>query len=172
MLNAPGHNWDQDSRPDQTEAECSLEINQTVLLNQWLQGVFETNWQSVETLLASESIDLEPKRYALTFIRRAQPIYLTMQTDGSIDGILVVAISSGSDRQVAIQLQLHAANDQTSLAEGLTLTVIDEAGSTLQTTAVAGDRLLQMPRFQCSSGERFRGVVTLNQARVAIDFII
>ncbi|MBE9179702.1 DUF1822 family protein [Oculatella sp. LEGE 06141] len=174
MLNAPGDDPGQNgSLTDRQKAQAEvLNSTPTVHLSQWFQGEFEAGWQAVDELL-SPMAGLGLTQTESVSIQRATPIWLDLQSARQADGILVVTLSQGSDRQIAIQLQVHAIDDTTPLVEQLTLTVIDEAGATfLETAAAAGDRLLQTPRFQGRPGERFRGLVALDQDSVALDFVI
>ena len=137
-----------------------------VRLSRWLDNLFETQWQTPETLnLAFSSRRRTPDR--TTRIQRAKLIPLSAEEAV----ILLVELAFEDDGRVGVSLQLFPSTDQRYLPEATQLTLLSEAGEILQTVqARRGDNSIRLPRFKCSVGFGFRLRVTLNEHHVTQDF--
>lgn len=154
-----------------------------VNLSQWLQDVFETGWQTVETLLNPPQSSLAFSfRNADVFeetdndsqnvnARRAKLIDLGMQLDGQ-PVALIVEIIPEPEENISVLLQVQPTGNQTYLPPLLQLIVLDESGETfLEAQARTADNYIQL-QFSGNSGERFSVKVALADATVTEDFII
>jgi hypothetical protein len=154
-----------------------------VNLSQWLQDVFETGWQTVETLLNPPEPSLAYSfRNADAFgettdeppdasIRRAKLIDLGMQLGGQTVA-LVIEIIPESEQNTNILLQVHPIGNQNYLPPLLQLIVLDESGETfLQAQARSADNYIQL-QFSGEPGERFSVKITLDDVSITEDFAI
>lgn len=161
------------SRPSRTK------IN----LNQWLSNIFDTGWQTVESLL-------NPPGFELAFrFRNADGAVLTNSESSSI-GIqraklidlgmrlldqpvaLVVELVPESEQKTNILLQLHPASNQRYLPPMLQLTVLDEQGVVfLEAQARNADNYIQL-QLSGVPGEQFSVKVALGDDSIMEDFVI
>lgn len=140
-------------------------------LSQWLQGVFEVGWQSVESLLDTGKANYAFRRRVANSIRRAKPITLRTQlTEATV--ALVITLTQQKDDN-AISLQVLPVGDETYLPVGLMLTVIAESGETfIEISSGSTDNLFQTRQFGGRAGERFRVQISLDEERITEDFVI
>jgi hypothetical protein len=161
-----------------TTAERSL-----VNLSQWFQQVFETGWQTAESLLnpagmtpafgfrgtprsGTESVERrEPA------IRRAKLVDLGIQL-ARHPVALVVELNPNLNQSVEVCLQVYPTQSQMYLPPELTLSVLDQTGETfLEAQSREADNYIQLI-FSGQPGERFSIQVALGDASVTEDFVI
>lgn len=156
-------------------------------LSQWLQGVIDTGWQTVDSLLnpaelspafAFRGVELRGHHAATSeteIIQRAKlldlgtpsghPVMLLVEVSPSIDS------SSPTDPQLDVLLQVHPSN-QLYLPAGLRLTVLDESGTKfLDAESRSVDNYIQL-QFSGSPGESFSVQVALGDNQVTEAFVI
>lgn len=154
-----------------------------VNLSQWLNNIFETGWQTVESVLnpAEPSLafsfrnadtlvptDIEQPDIG---IRRAKFIDLGMQLAGQ-SVALIVEIRPESEKRTNILLQVHPTGSQIYLPPQLQLIVLDESGTTfLEAIARSADNYIQL-EFSGEPGERFSVKVALGDVNIIEDFAI
>ncbi|NJM72557.1 MAG: DUF1822 family protein [Scytonema sp. RU_4_4] len=154
-----------------------------VNLSQWLAGMFDAGWQTVESLWNQPElrpaytfrnpgiVEQNHTNQTQAFTRRAKLIDLGIQMTNQ-PVILIVEIRPKADQQTGIRLQLHPTDHQTYLTPGVQLTVLDESGTLfLETQARSGDNYLQL-QFRGEPGERFGVQVVLNDASITENFVI
>lgn len=154
-----------------------------VNLSQWLAGVFDAGWQTVESLWnqpefrssyafrGGDIVEQTDINQTQTLTRRAKLIDLGIQIANQ-PVILIVEIRPKADQQTGIRLQLYSAGNQIYLIPGVKLTVLDESGAVfLETQARSADNYLQL-QFRGEPGERFSVKVALNDASVTENFVI
>lgn len=153
----------------------------TVNLSQWLVNVFESSWQTVESLLNSEELTpaFRSKSADNTIINdnensstisRAKLIDLGVQIANQ-PFALIVDFTSVGDRK-DIRLQVHPAGNQIYLPPALQLIVLDETGVVfLEAQARSADNYLQL-QFSGLPGEKFIVKVALAEASIIEDFVI
>jgi hypothetical protein len=153
-----------------------------VNLSQWLANVFETGWQTVESLLNPAQPDLAfsfrsadtlavDDELTETGIRRAKLIdFGAHLPDTSV--VLVVELTPTAEQTTEILLQVHPAGDRTFLPPLLELMVLDESGLVfLEAQARSADDYLQL-EFSGLQGEQFSVKVALGDANFMADFAI
>lgn len=141
-------------------------------LNQWLQGIFEVGWQSLESLLDAQKVSYAFRRRVANSIRRAKSLELgTSPTDVTV--ALVVTLTQQKAANLEISLQVLPLGGETYLPVGLKLAVLDESGETfLEISSENTDRLIQTRQFSGQSGERFHVQLSFNEDSLIEDFII
>jgi len=147
------------------------EIGQPVQLSQWLQGIVEAGWQSLETLLRPEATAL-----AFNFrseglgTRLGKPIDLGIQIAGHPIA-LIVAVTPESEQRIKVLLQVHPTTHPYCLPENLQLIVLDENGAKfLETQARNADNYIQLEVWG-NVGERFCVKITLADATITEVFV-
>lgn len=155
-----------------------------VNLGQWLTDVFETGWQTVESLLTPTEPDLafsfrsaespvltEEDAINQVGVGRAKLIRLATEATSCVVA-LVVEVRPQSGQGSSILVQVHPTGNQTYLPSGLQLLVLDETGATfLEGQARRMDNYIQL-RFSGQPGEQFSIQVTLDDSSVIEEFVI
>lgn len=134
-----------------------------VNLGQWLQGVFEAGWQTVEEVV---NPNLNPA-YAFRSrgtLQQARSLDLSSQLAQPI--ALTVEVRSTSREFTTIYLQLQPIGNH-SLPPNLRLTILDQAGNEIF-SEMASERL----EVTAEPGERFSLQMTLNDTCVVQEFVI
>ncbi|MBW4511480.1 MAG: DUF1822 family protein [Scytonematopsis contorta HA4267-MV1] len=149
----------------------------TNLLN-WLQNNFEAGWESVSTILNTES-----KNFAFAFrqrdthvtgifVERIKLIDLGMQL-GNQSVALLLALTQEQEQKVGIKVQLHPAKGQIYLPKNVRLTLISSSGTVIQELeSRSQDNFIQLPRFTCPTGKRFSIQVAINDFSITEGFAI
>jgi hypothetical protein len=143
------------------------QIAPRINLTQWLQGIVDSSWQTVDWLLnqpelapayAFRSADTLPFRDLETGIRRLKLLHLGRQP-GDMAVVLIVDLQPEAEmaeaaRPIAIRLQLHPIS-QPQLPSGVQLIVLDEVGVVfLNAESREQDSYLQL-QFSGMPGELF-----------------
>ncbi len=155
--------------------------SKTVVLSQWLENVFETGWQTIESLLGLGQTDLafsfrradtqEPESQRPGGVRRAKLIDLGMQLAGN-SVALIIELRPESERKTDILLQVHPTGSQIYLPPLLQLIVIDESQEIfLEAQARSTDNYIQL-QFRGQPGERFSVKVALDDISITENFVI
>jgi hypothetical protein len=158
-------------------------IRTRVNLSQWLAGIFDSGWQTVEFLWnqpelrpayafrGSDMIEQNNINQLEALTRRAKLIDLGIQIANQ-PVMLIVEMRPEADQQTSIRLQLHPTGNQIYLIAGVQLTVLDESGIVfLETQARSADNYLQL-QFTGEPREQFSVKVTLNDSSVTENFVI
>ncbi|KAF3886926.1 MULTISPECIES: DUF1822 family protein [Nostocales] len=152
-----------------------------VNLSQWLTGVFDAGWQTLESLWnqpelrpgyafrSSEIVDRMPESDSLT--KRGKLIDLGIQIANQ-PVMLIVEIRPDINSQTSVRLQVHPTGNSSYLIPGLQLTVLDGSGAVfLESQARSADNYIQL-QFQGEPGEQFSVKLGLNDASVTEHFVI
>lgn len=167
-----------------TEPNTTVPVIQrsTVNLSQWLVNVFESSWQTVESLLNPEELApvfrLRSADNIITAnnensptISRAKLIDLGVQI-ASQPFALIVDFTSVSEPRKDIRLQVHPSGNQIYLPPALQLIVLDETGLVfLEAQARSADNYIQL-QFSGLPGEKFSVKVALGEASITEDFVV
>lgn len=158
-------------------------VSTLVNLSQWIVGIFESGWQSLEALWNSQ----EP---GLAYAFRS-PETFTQQTANQSDAVtrraklldlgiqiadqplmLIVELSPQANQKTSIRLQLHPTGNQLYLPQGVQLTVLDDTGAVfLEAQARSADNYIQL-QLRGDIGERFSVRVALNDISITEQFVI
>ncbi|MDJ0737200.1 MAG: DUF1822 family protein [Nostocaceae cyanobacterium] len=153
--------------------------NALVNLSEWVAGVFDAGWQTLEFYWNQP--ELKPVyafRNAATVanqqnapIRGAKLIDLGIQI-AQQPVILIMEITPQEDRQISIRLQLQPTGNQIYLPPRIKLAVLDESGAVfLQAEARSADNYIQL-QFRGEPDERFGVRVALDDAIMTQEFVI
>ncbi|MEH2257378.1 DUF1822 family protein [Nostoc sp.] len=158
-------------------------LNSLVTLSQWFAGIFETGWETIESLwnvpelrptYAFRSIgtlELDALKQPESITKRAKVIDLGIQIHNQ-PVMLIVEISPEKDQQTSIHLQLHATGNQIYLPPGVHLTVIDSSGAIfLDAQSRKSDNYIQL-QFRGEPTEQFSVRVALDNTSITEYFRI
>lgn len=140
-------------------------------LSQWLNTVFETGWQTFETLLSAEpelDFNFRQDDSSELTIRRVKRLQL-----GAIaDVLLVVTVDAEADQRRRIWVQLLPQAPDLVLPENVRLSLISAAGEVLQSAQSGSEsNYIQLRRFRCAIATQFQLEVTVADVRVVEAFV-
>lgn len=139
-------------------------------LSQWLQGVFDEAWLAIDALIspaANLGLSIRNTEEGTT---RCKLIDLGMQL-GNQTVALLVAIAQEAQEKLRISIQLHPTGGQRYLPPLLKLTLLSQAGQSLQeVTSRVQDNYIQLKPFKGESGKRFSIEVSIRNVSLKEDF--
>ncbi|NJM69377.1 MAG: DUF1822 family protein [Scytonema sp. RU_4_4] len=146
-----------------------------VNLRRWLEGVFETGWQTIEAVLGIEKLHLVSVRSMTqlkTEIKRAKLINFGMQL-GDQAVVLSLAVGANINETVNVLVQLYPDPDSLRLPSSLKLVMFSEFGEMLQEVCSRGhDNYIQLRPFTGAPGDCFTIQVAFNNVSVTEDFVL
>jgi Protein of unknown function (DUF1822) len=143
-------------------------------LGQWLQNIFDSGWQSIDTLMNSPA-----KNLAYSF-RQGIPSL----TQGTVEAIKIISVEGQSlvlsivlrpenDGNTSIFLQLFTLGENPYLPCNIKLILLSKLGKILQEVeAREEDNLIQMKRFIGAKGKSFSIQLSLNGFSMTENFTI
>lgn len=145
-------------------------------LNQWLNNIFDTAWQSLDNILNTESrfaFNFRQREYAIRDFSVAGVKLIDLEMEvGSKSVALLVGVMPVAN-EVAVRVQLHSVNGDTYLPPNVKLALLSTSGTTLQEcSSRVQDNFIQLKRFTCPQGTAFRICVAMNSFSLTEDFII
>lgn len=158
-------------------------VSSLVNLSQWFADIFETGWQTIESLWnvpelrptyafrSTETVQLNALNRPESITKRAKLIDLGIQILNQ-PVMLIVEISPEKDQQTSIHLQLHATGNQIYLPPGVYLTVLDSSGTVfLEAQSRKSDNYIQL-QFHGEPREQFSVRVAMNDTSITEHFRI
>ncbi|MBW4636159.1 MAG: DUF1822 family protein [Iphinoe sp. HA4291-MV1] len=143
------------------------DLSSLVKIGQWLDGVVDAGWQTIEHLLNPQQLGLAFK--SAVSMTRGQKIDLGVQFE-QISVALVVKVTSESESEVDILTQVYPVG-QNVLPEGVQLNISDESGATVLevTSTDEEDNWIQL-EFSAELGEKFQIMVVYGESQQTREF--
>ena len=140
-------------------------------LSQWLQKQFAAGWQSLESLLSTQKVEMALNfRAPASTVERAKLIELGSRP--MVKTILVVEITPTSTPEMNITVGMRPAVDQTYLPEYLQVAIVDADGaSVMEVSANSANKNMQL-QFCSEPQEEFSVKVTLGDTSVIEKFVV
>ena len=139
-------------------------------LSQWLQGILDEGWLTVDTLLSPEANLAWSTRNASEEVKGGKLINLGMQFGAQTVALLVTVMPEESEK-VGILIQLYPTGGERALPPNLQLTLLSKAGKTLQSTqSRSQDNYIQLKPFKGKQGNRFSVEVSIGDVSVSEEF--
>jgi hypothetical protein len=139
-------------------------------LGQWLEGVFESSWQTIDTLISPEAMVAFGVRNADSGAKRAKLIDLGMQLENQSFALLVT-VTEEIEERLSISIQLHPMREKRYLPPNVKLALLSKARKTLQEViSRSQDNYIQLKPFKGESGKRFSVEISLNDVKIKEDF--
>jgi len=149
----------------------------TVNLGQWFSSAFAAGWQSLDTLINSDTGNL-----AFAFRQNGASRKLTVEAAKIIDlGMqfgnksvtLLIGLTKENDNQISIRIQLYPDSQENYLPKNIKLKLRSRSGKVLQELeSRSQDNLIQLKRFTCPIGKKFSIEVALDNLSITEDFTI
>lgn len=154
------------------------QLDPVVDLRQWLEGIYQQEWQPPETLLRPKQLALS---YVQATVQRAKQIALNLES-AHRDAILLLSITPQAEA-LSVRVQLHPAIVADGAASGtrlihstldclipnLTLALHTAEGHLAKVATsrtFPRDNCIQLPPFQGQWGERFTIRVTIGDRQI------
>lgn len=152
--------------------------SQLTRLSRWLEGQFESGWQSAEELLAQyfwtpafRQGGQTMQQEAPLAIKRAKQLDLGLKL-GTEQIALVLEVGQEMESVVNVGVRLYPLGGAMYLPEGLTITILDRTETVcLKAQARSIDNYLQL-YFRGQPGEPFTTQVNLGDVQIAEHFVI
>lgn len=146
-------------------------------LSNWFQNMFDAGWQSLDTVLNPESLNLNfafrQREFAVreVSVGGIKVIDLGMQL-GNQSVALLVGLTQEDKQKVGIRVQLHPASGN-YLPPDIKLALLSASGTTIQELkSRSQNNFIQLKRFTCPIGKSFRIQVAINDFSLTEDFVI
>lgn len=151
------------------------QLQSAVQLSQWLQELFDTGWEAVDSLLSPPQMawrgSQNPNlayRSTSTAIERVKR--LTLERSGE-EVALLVRLKPRTDREMGIGVEIYPTGDRIYLPQDLQLMVLDEAGAAVMQAEARSTKNIQL-KFSGETGEEFSIKVALGDTSVTEAFLI
>jgi hypothetical protein len=153
------------------EADVSGYLNETrTKLTQWLQGIFDETWFSLDALIDPEiNLSLNTRSINLG-LQKGKLIDLQMQI-GSQKLALLVSVAREEQAKLGVYIQLHPTKGNKYLPPNLRLILLSKAGKTLQEViSRSHDNYIQLNSFKGEAGKCFSIEVSLDDVSIRENF--
>lgn len=135
-------------------------------LSQWLDGVFDSGWLSVDALLGSEPNLAWSTRIRVEGMRGGKLINLGMELGDHTVAMLVTVTPEDSEK-IGIQIKLSPTREARYLPPNTQLTLYSRTGTILQSTESRGqDNYIQLKPFKGKEGIEFSVEVSIGDVSV------
>lgn len=148
--------------------DCLERQQVEVNLSQWLLNIFETNWQSLEEILAPKAPLLAFRKSSIT---RGKLVDLGLHLPHQLVA-LVVTLTPKTSVEIQIKMRVYPTNEQVHLPENLTVQVLDGEGtSVMEARAKTANTHITL-ELSAQLGERFSVLLKLGNTNVTEHFIV
>ncbi len=150
-------------------------------LLQWLDGIFETGWETVESILNVEQLEIsssyrssENLSSRSVKISRGKKIDLGMRLVEESVGLVVSWLpeTEWETEEANIRIQVYSMGEKTYLSPGIKLIVMDEKGEVvMDVESRDADNFMQLQLY-AERGEKFSVAVALGEAIITEYFCL
>ncbi|MBV6624463.1 MAG: DUF1822 family protein [Rivularia sp. (in: Bacteria)] len=131
----------------------------TINLNQWFENFLQQGWQTLESLLTTESLaNLNPSFKDASYLQGEEIVKAVKKIEiGNQSVLILIALKSESDEQITVRLRIYPNSEDKCLPENIKLAILSDSGETLKEVISRSiDNFIQLPSFKCSSQESFK----------------
>ncbi|MGL5081464.1 MAG: DUF1822 family protein [Microcoleaceae cyanobacterium] len=158
----------------------SSQLEASVKLDQWLQNVFETGWETVNSLLAPPQMawrsgtvnhgnsNSQALKSTKTMVERVKVLSLNNPQE-SVG--LLVRITPRTALEMEIWVELYPIENQTYLPPDLKLSILDEEQATVMQAETRSTESLQL-KFSGETGEGFGVQIIHGTSRITETFFL
>ena len=156
--------------PGHIEAACSAPF--AINLKQWIKGIFEQDWQSLENIFG-QSYVVNFRHRSESVIQRAKLVKIQTIDSAERYLILSVAVMEETEEKLGIKINLSAGAYERYLPNDTRLTLLSPAGERLsETIARLTDNWIELPYIKGKEKEEFVVVVALDTNYFSEKFIL
>ena len=134
-------------------------------LNEWFEDILQQGWQTLESLLDTESIgNLNPCFKDNSCLPGEEIVKAGKRIEFENQSVLMlVAIKPEADEQINIRVRIYPDSEENCLPINLKLAILSDSGETLkEVTSRSIDNFIQLPVFRCNSQESFQIMLSFN----------
>ena len=141
-----------------------------VSIEDWLENIFEQDWQPLESLLPQPSTPrFRSAASGTAVLTCGKKIILNTASD---DLLLMFSVDIEANKRRNIRIQLYPSGDTILPSNVMLALELSETGELLKTVkAGEHDDYIQIPPFRCSAGQRLRVHIQLADSTCQEDFI-
>mgnify|MGYP006313306341 FL=1 len=159
-----------------SHSEASSVLNKTATkLSDWLEGIVETGWQTIETLVAvnpAQALVVRDMEQPEIKVKWAKVIDLGVQL-GNDQVVLALVLTTQPNKTINILVQVYPKSGTPYLPTNLKLEMLSDSGKILQETLASGfNNYAQLRRFSGQQNDRFSIAITLDGVTVKEDFVL
>lgn len=151
--------------------ECvhQLRENKPIHLSEWLRGICDRGWESVERILTPQTMELVWNvRDGKSSVKRGKMVDVTRGGDRVA---LVVGMKPTSTSEMDIWLEVYPTPEQSHLPPDLQVMVLDDDGVAVMQACARSTKNIQL-NFSGEPGERFGIKIVLGNTSITEAFII
>jgi hypothetical protein len=148
---------------------------QVIHLRNWVEGIVDAGWQSLEEIVGGDRLNLVPVRGTQPFeitVRHAKLLDTGMEL-GDHAVVLSLAITVNPDTSMNVLVQLYPKPGTSRLPANVRLVMLTEAGEVIQQVcAREQDNYIQLKHFRGEAGDIFEIQVCLDDLCIAESFVL
>jgi hypothetical protein len=148
------------------ESKQAEKTSNIINFKQWLNGVVDVGWQTIDELLKPQQLGLAFKNELS--ITRGQKIDLGMHLDKISVALVMKVMSENEGEEVDILTQVYPIGKM-ALPSGIKLIIGDETGEASEVVSRKDDNWIQS-EFSAESGERFNITIVYGDSEVMKEF--
>jgi Protein of unknown function (DUF1822) len=142
-------------------------------LSNWLQNIFEPDWQPLEALgIRFNNLSPVLRNSEDSSMERIKLLDLGVQIKQQ-SLVLLVGLKPEDDNKVGIRVQLRPSLGEDYLPPNINLALLSSSGETKQEVeSTTEDNYIQLKRWKSKSGTKFTIKITLNDLSLTEDFLV
>ncbi|MEA5597036.1 DUF1822 family protein [Rivularia sp. UHCC 0363] len=141
------------------------QVTPPIDLNEWFEDVLQQGWQTLESLLNTESVgNFNLSFKDASYLQAEEIIEAVKRIEFENQSVLMlVALKPEEDEQINVRLRIYPDSENKCLPENIKLAILSDSGETLkEVTSRSIDNFIQLPSFRCNSQESFKIRLSLN----------
>ncbi len=151
-----------------------LVTTSTIKISQWLQGVIDEGWQTLDSLTNPQLALAFSTRNTSIDTKRAKIINLGLDLSSKKFALLMSIspdVSEQTQEKISVSAQLYPLDGERFLPQNTKLMLLSKAGEILQeVTARLQDNYIQLKPFKGKSGKNFSIQISLGDVNVKENF--
>jgi len=162
---------------------CTLEefpeylqkITPPINLNEWFEDILKSGWQTLESLLNTESLgNLNLSFQSSDRLQKEEIIQGVKRIEFENKSVfMLVALKPEENKHTSICVRIYPGYEENCLTENMKLAILSDSGEILrEVTSRSIDNFIQLPIFQCTYQENFTIMLSLNDSCFTESFFI
>lgn len=141
------------------------QVTPPINLNEWFENVLKEGWQTLESLLNTESLgNLNLSFQGGDRFQRTEIIQGVKRIEFDNQSVLMlVALKPEENEYTSIRVRIYPDSEEKYLPENMKLAILSDSGEILkEVTSRSIDNFIQLPIFKCTYQEDFQIMLSLN----------
>ncbi|WP_017295841.1 DUF1822 family protein [Geminocystis herdmanii] len=161
--------WGDDEEENETLSQIWINTSQ------WLGGIFNDGWQSLESLFQEKNLSFAPTlRSQQDMIKSKEIKACKIINIGNNQIALVISCEEVEEQKLAVVIQLHSLTENSFLPTNLELMLFDEDGNLVQESVISRqqDNIIQLKRFKVSGNTKISIEIRLEDSFIVENLMI